>query len=1006
MPSPKRLLNCFCQTLFLFIVLLFSSLLAHAQQPVKGTLRSPNGEPLVGATVTVKGTNKSVTTNEKGEFTIDAPEGSTLVFSYIGFLDKEAKAKSTPINEILSPNDGTLNDAVVIGYQTVRKKDLTGAVSIVDINASKKLTATTVGESLQGLAAGVTVRNTGQPGGEAAVEIRGIGSLLSNNPFYVIDGLPATNANRDFNANDIESVQILKDASAAAIYGARAANGVIIITTKRGKDGPLKVGFSAKYGIQQVPKKWNLMDATQFAATNKLAYQNGGVTPMASVSTAFNPAINTDWQDAITRTGAIQDYDLSFSGGSKTSSYFISGNYFKSLGTVINNDYDRVSLRVNSEGRKGIFKIGENLGIYSSHEDPVEGTPFIDMVRMLPVIPIKDPANPGGYGYGSDKAVTFGTNPVAINNLRQTDYSNVRLRGNTYAEIEPFKWIKYRFNLGLETSFDHSKVFRKDGNWTYNQATEQPFLNESRAQSLHLLTEHTLNLNYAVKKHRIDGVAGFSYEKDRYEQMGATKTGYTLQADGSYFQVLDQGANNSFIGGYTNKWSAYSAFGRVNYNYDDRYLLSGTFRRDADSRFGPNNKVAYFPSYSAAWRISNESFFHLGWVNDLKIRGSYGTLGNITIGPWQYLGIINPNPRYVFGDNNPVQGSTQTNLSNPDLKWESKKVTNIGIDFTLLDNRISGNIDYYKSKSKDVLTYDVPFPWYLGGSGNPPVNAASLQNTGVELSINYKNNQHKFKYDIGLNVTTIKNKILALGNLGVGRTYVQTGLTRTEVGRSLGEFYGYKTAGIFQSASEVASSDQPYAQPGDIRFVSNKKDGDLTADDRQYLGSPWPKLETGLNFNASYKGFDASIQLYGLFGRKIYNTIYSIIDRVVDNSNYRTNINPWTPSNTNTNFPRLVYGSARSVSENSRGDDDRWLENGSFVKVRNVQVAYNVPAGMLKRIGFANARIYISGQNLLTFTGSNVIDPDIVGNNFFERGVVGGGYPSSRIFTAGIQCGF
>lgn len=1006
MKISKRLLRPLIPVLAL---LLFCGA-AYSQQTVRGTLRNAAGDPVSGATVTVKGTSNRTTTNTEGQFQIAANSGDVLVVTNVGFATKEITVAGPQINETLTQQEASLDEVVVIGYQTVRRKDLTGAVSVVNVNAAQKNVATTVGESLQGLAAGVNVRTTGRAGGEAVVEIRGIGSLLNNTPLYVIDGLPNTIANRDLNPNDIESIQILKDASAAAIYGARAANGVIIITTKKGKEGPLKINFSTRQGIQKVPKTWDLTNAAEFAAINKLAYENGGVPPMPSVSTAFNPAIDTDWQKEILRTGGFQDYDLSFSGGSKNTSLFISGNYFKSRGTVIDNDYTRISLRINAEARKGIFKIGENLNIVSSHEDEIEGGglahPFIAMVRMLPVIPVYNPANPGGFGYGSVDATTFGSNPVALQKLNDRDTRNVRLRGNAYAELAPFKWIAYRFNVALETNFNHFKRFRKDGSWTFNQPVEQPFLNESRAQVLNVITEHTVNFNHSFGLHRIDGVVGFNYQTDRFENIGATRTGYAIQPDGSYLQVLDQGGINSNIGGFINKWAATSYFGRLNYNFGDRYLLSGTVRRDADSRFGVGNKEAFFPSVSAAWRLSNEKFFNVRWVNDLKLRGSYGTLGNITLGPWQYLGLINPNPRYVFGTNEPIIGATQTNLSNPDLKWEQKQITNVGLDFTLFNRAFSGSIEYYKAVSKDVLTFDVPFPWYLGGSGNPPVNAASLQNTGVEASLTYTKKGRAFNYDVTLNVTTIKNKVLELGNLGAGRKFVGTGLTRTEVGRALGEFYGYKTDGIFQNAAEVAASGQPFASPGDIRYVNNQKDNDLTADDRQYLGSPWPKLETGLVFNSSYKNIDLSLQLFGSFGQKIYNSTLSIIDRIIDNSNYRRGINPWTPSNTNTNFPRLVYGSSRSVSDNSRGDTDRWLEDGGYARVRNVQIGYTLPQSVLNKIHFTSIRVYVSGQNLATITKYKGLDPDIIGANFFERGVDFAQYPAPRTFMFGIQCGF
>jgi TonB-dependent starch-binding outer membrane protein SusC len=977
---------------------------------VSGKIIDDQGVALPGVSVVEKGTSNGTTSDANGEYRINVSDGNAiLVFSFIGYQTiEQAVNNQSVINITMGVDIQTLSEVVVIGYQTVKRKDLTDAVSVIDSKSVGKLSVTTVGEALQGLATGVNVRSGGRPGQESIVEIRGVGSLVNNNPFYVIDGLPSTIANRDFNPNDIESIQVLKDASAAAIYGARAANGVIIITTKKGAEGPLKVNFSAKYGIQSVPKRWSLTDNNEFAELNRTAYENGGATPLASVSTEFDPNVNTDWQEAVLRKGYIQDYDLSFSGGSKTSSYFISGNYFKNTGTVIGTSYDRISLRVNSEGRKGRFKIGENLSIVNSKSDEMEGNPFIDMVRMLPVIPIRNAANPGGYGYGSDKAYTFGTNPVALNNIRQSDRENVRLRGNAYAEIELVEWLRYRFNLALETNFDHYSSFREMGSWTYNQPAEQASLHETRSQSLNILTEHTLSATKKIAdRHNIDAVLGFNFQKDRYENTGATKIGYQPLPNGTYQPVLDQGATPTFVGGYLNRWASYSLFGRANYNYADRYFISGTIRRDADSRFSAANRIGVFPSGAVAWRISNESFFKVSFISDLKLRASYGRLGNLTIGPYQYTGSINPNPRYVFSDGPVLVGGTQTELVNTDLKWEDKAITNFGIDAAFLNNAITLTAEVYKSVSEDVLTYDVPYPRYLGGTGNPPVNAASLQNTGVEVSVAYRNDNNAVKFNVTGNFTTIKNEILELGNLGAGRTYIQRGLTRSEIGRSVGEYYGLKTSGLFQSAEEVAEHGvQPYSQPGDIRYVNANGDGAINNDDRVYLGSPWPKLTAGLVINASYKSFGLSMQFYGSYGQKIFNTVHSIIDRFDDNSNYRTGIRPWTAENPNTDFPRIAYSSDQAIQMNTRGDTDRWLEDGSFTRLRNVELSYTVPGALLKKIGFEHARVYVSGQNLLTFTKYNGLDPDVVGTNFFERSVDAGNYPASRVFSFGLQCGF
>lgn len=981
---------------------------------VNGRITGPDQAPLVGVTVKVKGTSIGKLTDTDGKFELNVPDDAVLEFSYIGYETQEVPVNGrSSLNIVLQPSDKSLNEIVVIGYQTVKKKDLTGAVSVVRTDEAQRVTATTIGESIQGLATGVNVRSGGRPGQESKIEIRGVGTLNNNDPLFVIDGL-ISYGNRDFNPADVESIQVLKDASAAAIYGANAANGVVIITTKKGKEGPMRVNFNAKYGIQKIPKKWDLTDNREFAELNKTAYINGGREPMASVSTEFNPDINTDWQDAVMRTGSYQDYGLDFSGGSKNATYFISGNYFKNTGTVIGTSFDRISLRVNTEGTRGIFRVGENLSITNAHEDRMEGNPFYDMVRMLPVIPLYDPNNPGGYGYGSDKAYTFGTNPVAINNLIQSDQYNFRIRGNAYAELRPVDWLFYKFNLGVETSFDHLKSLRKVGSWTYNQPVDPSNLYENRAQFLSMLYEHTLNFNKQFGQHNINGVVGISYREVNYELTGAGKQNIAQYPAGRYFDQLNAGTTLQTIEGYNNEFVTLSYLGRLNYDYAQRYLLSLTFRRDGDSRFSESHRWANFPSISGAWRVSREAFFKIPWINDLKLRASYGVLGNTsTIPEYARIPQLNLFPYAVFGESQSIQpGAIQTSLVNKDIKWEEKRTFNGGFDASLLNNSLDVTVEYYRATTKDILVR-LPIAGSTGNDGgNPFTNAASLRNSGVEVSVTYRNNKSDFKYSISGNFTTIKNKVLELGDLGAGRNYIATGLTRTEIGRSIGEWYVLKSNGIFQNQKEIDDYKvQPFAKPGDIRYVNVNGDDVIDNDDRTYVGSPWPKLQTGLAFNATYKDFSFSLMLYGNFGNKLFNGVRSVMDRFDDNSNYRRDVKPWTAEDPNTDFPRIAYSNELGIQFNTRGDIDRWIESGSYVRLRNVELGYTLPKTLLRRIGFSQARVYVSGQNLLTFTGYTGLDPDVVGNpdpaiQLLERGHDAGNYPASRIISFGIQCGF
>jgi TonB-linked SusC/RagA family outer membrane protein len=718
MKTQKRLL----QWLFCTGAALLFSLGILAQQIVSGILRSATGEPLSGATIMVKGTNQSVTTDANGRFSINAPAGSTLIVSYVGYVTQEVAANANAaMNLQLQPTGQEMQQVVVIGYQTVQRKDLTGAVALVNPTQLNRNVASTVAEAMQGLAAGVTVRNTGAPGAGAKIDIRGTGTFGNNNPLYVIDGM-LSDATPDFNPNDIESVQILKDASAAAIYGSRAANGVIIITTKKGKEGPLRVGGNIKLGAQEFHKRWNLMNAPEYAALNKQAYINSGLTPQGSVGAELDPNINTDWQALMMLTGSIQDYNLSLSGGNSTATYYVSGEYFKNMGTIIGNSFDRAGVRVNTSGRKGRFSFGENMYLSYSHEDPIEGgfgvagNVFAGMLSMLPTMPVQgsryyDPVeNPEGWSYGDPAyANTFGTNVYALQKLIQTDNQYYKVRGNAFVEFRLFDWLTYKYNAGLEASFDYSKSGQKPGRFRQGTPYLKPTLTESRSNFLSYLNEHTLNFDKHFGEHHITAVAGISNQIFRTDGLDAQKVGIPAYS-GQYYFVPGQSGTPSFGGGIQ-KWANLGYLGRINYNYADRYLVSATIRRDGDSRFGKNYRWGTFPSLSAAWRIGKEPFFAINGINDLKIRASYGELGNSEIlQPWEYLGNISALPRYVFGSNQTITyGATNIQLANPDLRWETKKTANIGLDAAFMNNRITGSVDYFIEKTSDVLV-NLPIP--------------------------------------------------------------------------------------------------------------------------------------------------------------------------------------------------------------------------------------------------------------------------------------------------------
>ncbi|HEX2845520.1 MAG TPA: TonB-dependent receptor [Chitinophagaceae bacterium] len=989
----------------LLIALFFAQLLSAQTSPtVKGKVTNQKGEALEGVSITVKGTTVGTSTDAAGNYSLQVPDTqATLVFSNVGYADMEMSVNGqSTINVQLQQGATDLGEVVVVGYGSQRKKDLTGAIAVVPVEEVTKRQATTIGEAMQGLASGVLVRGGGQPGSEARVEIRGLKNLTGTNPLYVIDGL-VTTANRDFNPNDVESIQILKDASAAAIYGSRAANGVIIITTKRGRKGPMKVDFSAKSSIQTTPR-YDLAGKDEFVKLNYMAYDNAGV-PRQNL----NLDVNTDWQDAAFQTGNMQDYNVSLSGGGDNGSYLVSANYFDNKGTVISTGFKRLGLRVNAQGSKGIFSFGENLSLTNAKADEMSGNPYADVVRLLPTIPIYDPANPGGYGYGSEsRARTFGTNPVAIADLEDRTNENFRVRGNIWGELKLRPWLKYRLNLGYETSADNYQYKRKEGNWTLNQAYDPAIYNENRARWQTMLVENTLSFSERFGKHSVNAIAGQTYQRDKYGQVWGTKRNILQNSSsGSYYWVLDQGSEPQ-TGGYLQEAILLSYLGRVEYNFDDKYLLNGVIRYDGSSRLGRNDQWGTFPSISAAWRISNEEFFKVKWINDLKIRASHGTLGSSSnLGYWDYLPVINTFSTIAMGTGqNIFPGATQVRLANQNLRWEKLTQTNFGIDATVLDNKLSVTAEYFIAKTTDVLTY-MPILMTTGNDGgNPAVNAASLRNTGFEFSATYNGKAKDFNYYVTANLTTLKNRVL---NLGYGRNDIFTGTTVTKVGSSAAMWYLLETDGLFQTQQEVDNYKnkdgiviQPTAKPGDIRFVDHNGDGQISNDDKVVLGSPWADFELGLNMGASYKNFDLTMNWFGSFGSTVYNGYRSLVDRFDDNSNYRAGIKPWTPDNTNTDVPRAYYGSTL----NSRGDSNRWLESGTFMRLKFISLSYRLPASFVKRIGFANAQVTLSGQNLITITNFGGLDPEFNNSNMFERGVYSFQFPNLKMYSAGLQFGF
>ena len=1014
-----------------------------APPPLTGKVTNAKGEPLPGVSVQEKGTNNGTSTRDDGTYSITITNpNAILVFTYIGYLPQEVALRDqTLLNITLAAETSNLNEAVVIGYQTVRRKDLTGATGIVNMVDANKITSGTVGETLQGLVPGVTVRNQGNPGINPVVEIRGVSSFTTSDPLYVVDGM-LSNGNPVLNPDDVASVQILKDASAAAIYGSRAGNGVIIITTKRGINGPARFSVGAKYGIQTLPKKWDVMDAAQYLKTDQTEYANSGINLPAGVAAQIaNPTINTDWQDAITRTGNDQDYNVSISGGSATSSYLISGSYYRNQGVLIGNDYQRPSLRLNMETHKGRLTFGENVSINNGMNNYPGGliNAFYEAPSMLPIIAVKGPqytgipSDPAGWGFGTNDVPSFSNNYVAVSQLDKVYANDTRLIGNAFADFKFTPWLSYRFNMGAEASFYYNREIRDTGIWRYENQPPATSITETRQTATNFLMEHTLNFNKNIGLHSITAVAGFARTIDKTDYTTASRINL-YSGGGQTYTTLSTAQGSPSVGGGTSvNWRQHGYLARVNYGYNDRYLLTLTGRIDEDSRFGPAKRTGYFPSAAAAWRISKEKFFNVAWIDDLKLRGSYGRLGISSAldayGSFPYLAVLNNATRAVYGvSQTPVIGQYQAVLVDSSIHWETRTEKNIGFDASLFSNRVSVTVDLYNSLSTGVLV-GLPIPLYLGavqpvtnagGSQQTVINAASIRNKGIELSVTYRSKEQPFKWAVSANLTTIDNKVVSVGNQGTDVNgnkvnYEQpTAFIRAQVGHSIGQWYVIKDEGIFKSQDEINSYVsktgqliQPNAKPGDVKYADANGDGTINDGDRQFVGSPWPTLQTGAQFNASYKGFTFNIQLVGVFGYKVYNDVRRVLDGY-QLTNFRKDIDPWSPTNVNGKDPRLAVdqGNDPTVATNNLAETSRWLENASYVRIRNLEIGYILPRKTMSGLGVANARVFISGQNLLTITGYKGLDPDVVGNGILQRGFDTGNWPPSRVLSGGIQFDF
>lgn len=1020
-------------------------------KPITGKVTNEKGEPLQGVSVTVKGTTKGTTTNAAGVFSIEAEEGQTLEFSMVGYQPSSLQVgASNAVSIGLTPVVSAINEVVVVGYGTQRRTNVTGAVSSVAGKIINELPVVSVEQALQGRVAGVHVTNNGSPGTQPIVRIRGISSIsYASDPLYVIDGFPTGDLST-IDSRDIESVDVLKDASSAAIYGSRATNGVIMITTKKGRrDGRLHVNLDSYYGIQRVTERLDLLNTQQFMQY-ALAYRGSQIPrltpPMlnelthAGASQTYGQT-NTDWQDAYFRNGNITQHSIGLSGGNDASRFYASAGFMDQTGTTPKVGYRRYNFRINSDHiLSKVFTFGQNL--YAAHGNQAydnnqagSRSNLVNVIRMFPHIPVYDPTSIGGYR-GAHPVLDGGdpTNPVEDAELKNPgNRKTTKILGTAFLEINFTSWLKFRSTFGVDyaNAYDYrfSPIFNDNGAVAGSSATQATITN-NRVVSTQLLYTEQLTFDKTFDDHHLNVTAVF--EQQNQEINTSQQSG---NQPSNELRTLNNALNPSSSTRFDEN-SIMSFVGRVNYDFRGKYLLSGAIRRDGHSVWAPGKKWATFPSGSIGWRIDQEDFIqNIDKISELKLRAGYGVTGlnAVVLGstPW-LVSVAANSSAYPFNnipDNGP--GSVIPGLGNKDLEWEKTKQLNIGMDLGLLKNKITLTVEWYK-RTTDNLILDVPLPpsfGYLNTSVKQ--NIAGMENKGLEFQLGYNDREGAFKWNATANFAHTKNKVTRLAS---GVTNIEAGgdqdfgtynITNTMAGQPIQSFYGWMVDGIFQSISEVNSSaaqvnpsaGQTYdptkhTSPGDLKFRDMNKDGVIDVNDRVFLGSYLPDFTYALNLGANYKNFDANLFFQGVQGSKIFNATRVITEGMVRFFNAGTDVlRAWTPTNTSTEIPRAV---SSDPNQNAR-PSTRFLENGSYLRLKNLIIGYTVPAKTLQSMTkgtVSSFRFYISAQNLFTMTDYSGFDPEVgnrtpFGNNIaLTNGIDFAVYPQPKSYMVGIQVSF
>lgn len=1036
---------------------------AVAQSPaikVSGQVVDEQGEPLLGATIRVKNSSIGTTTDLDGNFQLEVPGNAVLLISYVGYKEREVAVRSRSVLGAvqLQSDDFMLDQVVVVGYGTQKKSDLTGSVAVVDTEALKQVSHSNISSMLEGKVAGVQVTSDGQPGADPTVRIRGVGSFGDTSPLYVIDGVPMGTSIRDFSSNDIETIQVLKDASAAAIYGSRAANGVVIITTKRGqKDQPLKVDYNGYFGVDNISKGvYDVMNADQYSQHIGLSCLNSN-TPLPggySLDSAtgkyhFQDDTDTDWFDEVFKTGIRQNHNVNLSGGGAHNTYNIGLDYFNQRGTLegAGPNYERFTARVNNTMDTKFVKFQTSVVYSHSDQDNMSLSNASEYVQglygdvtnvlrgtllMQPTIKAYDSStwvlddkvgaasdyNYDGYGYGVYYDDIHGdisaSNPLLINNLLQRNTRVDRFVGTGSADVDLLKMFgvdsknhKLNYKINLSYSKTHCKDFTWIPSWIQSNrvylAKSNERLEKASRDYSDALIENVLTYDGTIGKHHINIVAGQTYEEENTDLL----TGWGLNYTEPYFLQLQNGSD-TYSSSYEYKHAILSYIGRVNYNYDDRYLFSATVRRDASSRLSSGIRWGTFPSVSVGWRFDKESFFPFNpdVVNMFKVRGSYGELGNENIGEYMYQATMSRNNMTYSFNNSPVTGSAISTFVDNNLSWEKKKTYNVGVDLAFFNNRLEFTAEWYKNSSTDLL-YDVPVPEQAGVSNTTvTMNAASMENSGFEFSATYRNREHPFKYEISANLSTLKNRVTSLG---FGTDYYLTGDYITYVGQEIGQFYGYVYEGIARMQEDLDNhATQEGANVGDCLYKDINNDGKVDTDDRVVLGSGLPKMNFGLNARFEYKGFDLSIATYGALNYHVSDDIYNSLNSCYEWSNKDVamlDANRFSEDGTTylSDVPRTYITNSASLAWNDLFSS-RKIQNAAYWKIANVELGYNFPDKWFGKY-ISNVRLYVSAQNLYTFTGYHGYNVDYAGGTF-TPGYNFCSYPTARTFMCGVHFTF